>query len=66
MYNYRVYNNLFWIILIKMEYRLQSMNNHMVGQTASVKSPFYIILPGNAPHADSQCIHNWKKIVFSH
>ena len=46
MYNYRVYNNLFWIFLIQMEYRLQSMYNHMVGQAASVVSPFYFILLG--------------------
>jgi len=30
----------------KMEYRLQSMYNHMVGRTASVISPFYSLLPG--------------------
>ena len=47
MYNYRVYNNLFWIFLIQMEYRLQSMHNHMVGRAASVVSPFYSILLGN-------------------
>ena len=29
-----------------MEYRLQSMNNHMVGRAASVVSPFYSILLG--------------------
>ena len=29
-----------------MEYRLQSMNNHMVGRAASVISPFYSILFG--------------------
>ena len=29
MYKYRVYNNLFWIFLIQMEYRLQSMYNHL-------------------------------------
>ena len=29
-----------------MEYRLQSMYNHMVGRTASVISPFYSLLPG--------------------
>ena len=28
-----------------MEYRLQSMYNHMVGLTASVVSPFYSLLP---------------------
>ena len=44
MYNYRVHNNRFWIFLIQMEYRLQSMYNHMVGQSASVVSPFYFIL----------------------
>ena len=44
MYNYRVYNNLFWIFLIQMKYRLQSMYNHMVGRAASVVSPFYSIL----------------------
>ena len=44
MYNYRVYNNLFWIFLIQMEYRLQSMYNHMVGRVVSVLSPFYLIL----------------------
>ena len=44
MYNYRVYNNLFWIFLIQMKYHLQSMYNHMVGRAASVISPFYFIL----------------------
>ena len=47
MYNDRVYNNLFWIFLIQMEYRLQSMYieyNHMVGRAAPVVSPFYFIL----------------------
>ena len=34
------------IYLIQMEYRLQSMYNHMVGRTASVISPFYSLLPG--------------------
>ena len=29
MYNYRVYNNLFWIFLIQMKYRLKSMYNHL-------------------------------------
>ena len=29
-----------------MEYRLESMNNHMVGRAASVVSPFYSILLG--------------------
>ena len=29
----------------QMEYRLQSMYNHMVGRTASVISPFYSLLP---------------------
>ena len=28
-----------------MEYRLQSMYNHMVGRTASVVPPFYSLLP---------------------
>ena len=41
MYKYRVYNNLFWIFLIQMEYRLQ-----MVGRAASVVSPFYSLLSG--------------------
>ena len=41
MYNYRVFNNLFWIFIIQMEYRLQSM----VGRTVSVISPFYSLLP---------------------
>ena len=44
MYNYRVYNNLFWIFLIQMKYHLQSMYNHMVRRAASVISPFYFIL----------------------
>ena len=44
MYKNRVYNNLFWIFLIQMEYRLQSMYNHMVGRAASFVSPFYFIL----------------------
>ena len=44
--NYRVYNNLFWIFLIQMEYRLQSKYNHMVGRAASFVSPFYSILLG--------------------
>ena len=35
MYNYRVYNNLFWIFLIQMKYRLQSMYNHMVGRAVT-------------------------------
>ena len=39
MYNYRVYNNLFWIFLTQMDYRLQSMLiDHMVGRAASVVS----------------------------
>ena len=29
-----------------MEYRLQSMYNHMEGRTASVVPPFYSLLPG--------------------
>ena len=44
MYNYRVYNNLFRIFLIEMEYRLQSMYDYMVERAASVVSPFYSIL----------------------
>ena len=44
MYNYRVYNNLFWIFYKEMEYRLQSMYNHMVGRATSVISPFYFML----------------------
>ena len=44
MYNYRVYNNLFWIFHIQMYYCLQRMYNHMVGQAASIVSPFYFIL----------------------
>ena len=43
MDNYRVYNNLFWIFLIQMNYRLQSMYKHMVGRAESVVSPFYFI-----------------------
>ena len=46
MYKYRVNNNLFWIFLIQMKYRLQSMYNHMVGRAASFVSPFYSILLG--------------------
>ena len=46
IYNYRVYNNLFWIFLLQMEYRLRSMYNHMVGQAASALSPLYSILLG--------------------
>ena len=42
MYSYRVYNNLFWIFLIQMKYRLQSMFNHVVGRAASDASPFSI------------------------
>ena len=57
MYTYRVYNNLFWIFLIQMEYRLQNMYNHMVGWTASVVSPFFSLLPGPS------CIRLSKKIV---
>ena len=38
MYNYREYNNLFWIFLIQISTPLQSMYNHMVGRTASVIS----------------------------
>ena len=34
------------ICLIQMEYRLQSMYNHMEGRTASVVSPLYSLLPG--------------------
>ena len=34
-----------------MEYRLQSMYNHMVGRTASVISPFYSLLPDVSSHA---------------
>ena len=34
------------VFLIQMEYRLQSMYNHMVGRSASVGSPFYSLLPG--------------------
>ena len=40
MYNYHVHNNLFWIFHIQMEYRLQSMNNHMVG-----RAPRQLYLP---------------------
>jgi len=40
---YRVNNNIFWIFLIQMEYRLQRMHNHMVGRAASVLSPSYSI-----------------------
>ena len=46
MYKYHVYNNLFWIFLIQMEYCLQSMYNCMVGRAASFLSPFYSILLG--------------------
>jgi len=49
MYNYREYKNLFWIFLIQMEYRLQSINNQMVGRAASAISPFYFLLPGFNP-----------------
>ena len=31
--------------VFQMEYRLQSMYDHMVGRTASVVSPFYSLLP---------------------
>ena len=34
-----------------MEYRLQSMYNHMVGRAASFVSPFYSILLGSAQSA---------------
>ena len=44
MYNNRVYHNLFWIFLLLMEYRLQSMLNHIVGRPTSVVSPFKFIL----------------------
>ena len=49
MWNYRVYNNLFWIFLIQMEYKwsLQSMYNHIVGRATSVVSPLYFILLGS-------------------
>ena len=33
-----------------MEYRLQSMYNHMVGRTESVISPFYSLLPATPPY----------------
>ncbi len=36
----------------KMEYRLQSMYNHVVGRTVLVISPFYSLLPAGMP--DSQ------------
>ena len=36
-----------------MEYRLQSMYNHMVGRTASVVSPFYSLLPDIFPNPGS-------------
>ena len=39
-----------------MEYRLQSMYNHMVGRTASVVPPFYSLLPGTT--VCSQNINN--------
>ena len=45
MYNYRVYNNLFWIFLYKWSTRLETTHNHMVGRAASVISPFYSLLP---------------------
>ena len=35
------------IFLIQMEYRLQSMYNHMIGRAASVVSPLYSILLGS-------------------
>ena len=47
MYNYRLYDNIFWIFLIPTEYSLQSMYNHMVGQATSVVSPLYFILLGD-------------------
>ena len=67
MYNYRVYNNLFWIFLIQMEYRLQCMYNHMVGRAASVVSPFYSLLPGrmsleNTPTEPE--MSEWTRIVI--
>ena len=42
MYNTRVENKLFWIFFIQLEYRLQIIYNHMVGQAGSVA--FYSIL----------------------
>jgi hypothetical protein len=45
MYNYRVYNNLFWIFLYKWSTRLETTHNHMGGRAASVISPFYSLLP---------------------
>ena len=44
MYNYRVYNNIFWMFLTQMEYRLQIMYNHMVGFGVSCISLVYSIL----------------------
>ena len=73
MYIYRIYNNLFWIFLLQMEYRLQSMYNHMVGRTASVVSPFYSILPGeNRPNMLTANIYQntvrtrklWNRRIF--
>ena len=43
MYNYPVFNNLFWIFLIQMKFRLQIMYNHMVGRAASIVSPWSIL-----------------------
>ena len=77
MYKYRVYNNLFWIFLIQMEYRLQSMYNHMVGRAASFVSLFYSIFLGQYSVKfcrqslegkllkPNKVISSWHKHVFS-
>ena len=77
MYKYHVYNNLFWIFLIQMEYRLQSMYNHMVGRAASFVSLFYSIFLGQYSVKfcrqslegkllkPNKVISSWHKHVFS-
>ena len=45
MYNYRVYNNLFWIFLIQMEYRLQHMYSYgRADHVSCISLLFYLYL----------------------
>ena len=60
MYNYRVYNNL--LFLIQMEYRLQSMYNHWVGRAVSIVSPFYFKLLGQNISVEQR--HKHMDILF--
>ena len=49
-----------------MEYRLQSMYNHMVGRTASVVSPFYSLLPDRNINISVQGPFNRRGVQWIH